>query len=112
MPSWRRPVALGLGVAGVAGLAVGGYFGLHARSISDELSSHDGPWTDALLAKQHEGETAETRAIIGLAAGGALVVSGVILFALDQRARGRADDVALVPTLTPSSVGLAVSGAL
>ena len=110
--TWRRPVALGLAVVGLAGVGAGSYFGLQARSISVELTNHDGPWTDALLDKQAQGQTAETRAIIGLAAGGALVVGGVVLFALDQRGRARADDVAVVPTLSPSTVGLAVRGAL
>ena len=109
---WRRPTALALTVGGLAGVGAGVYFGLHARALSDELSSHDGPWTNALLAKQDEGRRAETLAIVGWAAGGALVVGGAILFAVDRRARSGPAEVALVPSLSPSTVGLTVRGAL
>ena len=112
VPGWRRPVALGVAITGLAAIGAGAYFGLEARRLDDELSTHAGPWTDADLAKQDQGKSAETRAIIGLAAGGALVVSGVVLFALDQRARGKTREVAVVPSLTPTSAGLVVRGAL
>jgi hypothetical protein len=100
-----------LTVGGLAGVGAGVYFGLQARSLSDELSAHEGPWTDAALAKQDQGRRAETLAIVGWAAGGALVVGGVILFAVDRRGRGAAE-VAVVPSLSPTTVGLTVRGAL
>jgi len=110
--AWRRPVAVGLGVAGAAGVGAGVYFGLRARSISDELSDHEGAWTDGLLAKQVEGDRAETRAIWSAAAGGALVLGGVVLYALDAKARGRAREVAVTPIVDGASVGVMVHGAL
>jgi hypothetical protein len=35
-----------------------------------------------------------------------------VLFALDQRARGRSREVAVAPTFTPTSAGLVVRAAL
>lgn len=113
VPGWRRPTAITLGVLGLAAIGVGVYAGLEARTISDDLSAHDGPWTDALLARQAEGRDAETRAIWLSAAGGALVLGGVVLFAIDASARGRAADrrVAVLPVAGADTLGLAVRGA-
>lgn len=113
VPGWRRPTAIGLGVAGLAAAGAGVYFGLQARDASDALSAHDGPWTDDLLARQAEGRDAETRAIWLSAAGGALVVGGVVLYAIDARARSRprSERVALTPVLGADTFGLAVRGA-
>lgn len=111
VPGWRRPTAITLAVLGAAGVGAGTYFGLRARSISDELTGHDGAWTDELLAKQDQGRTAQTYAIVGWAAGGAALLGGVVLFALDQSARGHRE-ITVAPTATGTTVGLTIAGAL
>ncbi|MEZ4402544.1 MAG: hypothetical protein R3B06_21150 [Kofleriaceae bacterium] len=106
---WRRPTALALGAVGLAGVGLGAYAGLRARSISDELSANRGPWTDALLATQADGERAERRAIVGLTVGGALVVTGVVLW-VTGRGRGERA-VAVAPVVDPRGAGVVVGGA-
>ena len=101
-----RIVGMGVAVAGVAAAGAGAWYGWRARGISDELTNHRGPWTDELLDRQADGETAERRMIILTAAGAATVVTGAILYWRGRRMRGSAAAVAI----TPDQVGLLVQG--
>jgi tetratricopeptide (TPR) repeat protein len=78
-----------LGVAGVAALAAGGYYGFRAHTISGELSRHDGAWTAELLAKQDQGRAAQQRMLFGAGAGALAVAAGAGLY-LYGRSQGRA----------------------
>jgi tetratricopeptide (TPR) repeat protein len=95
------------GGVGVASLGVGVAFHLRARSLSDDLSE---PGVTFDPDKESSGKTSETLAYIGYAAGGALVISGAALYFFGRRAER--ERLAILPSLTPGSVGLVVSGGL
>ena len=100
--------------AGAVSLGVGVVFGLKARSISDEISSHDeGPWPQDLLDRQPEGRRAERIMFIATGMGVAAVAAGAVLYYLghsaasDAESGSRLEAAALV---TGDSFGLAVGG--
>ena len=60
-------------------LGVATKYGLDARSAADDITNHRGPWTDAVLARDAEGRSAQTREIIfGSLGGAAAIASGVL----------------------------------
>ena len=105
----QRIAGLATGAGGVAALAIGIGFGLHARSLADELS-RDGAVYEP--AKVHAGERANTIAIVGLAGGSALIAVGAAIY-WQGYAQGRsAERVSLAPVLSQHAAGLVLSGAL
>jgi tetratricopeptide (TPR) repeat protein len=100
-----RVAGIVTGAAGVVCVGVGVYFGLHARSLADEVAdtySQD---------KVDEGEAANRNMFILYGAGAAAIVTGGVLYWLG--ARGPSTDAAAVsvaPVLTPASAGLEVRG--
>jgi hypothetical protein len=100
------------GIAGLAAIGVGTYYGLEAKKISDDISSHtdpDVPWRDDIRAYQDRGQTYENRQIMGLAAGGALVVAGGVLY-LIGRSKASAEQMTVVPTASAESAGVTMIG--
>jgi len=95
--------------SGVAALAIGIGFGLHARSLADQLS-RDGAVYDP--AKVRAGERANTIAIVGIAGGSALIAAGAVLYWRGAVQSRPAEHASLAPLLSPRAVGLVVSGAL
>ena len=111
-PSPRR-AGSGLRIAGwtaagvgLLALGVGGYYAKSASDLADDVTMQDdGAWTqsdDDLLEK---GEAANRNAIIGFAAGGALIVTGAVLLYLGYGA----DDTPAV-AVTPTTSGFVVAG--
>lgn len=83
----------GIGVA-VVGAAVFGYGikrGLDAQSIDEELSTHEGPWTDAQLARDADGKAADKQMKIFTVVGGAIVLGGAALYTIGYRTHRRAE---------------------
>jgi tetratricopeptide (TPR) repeat protein len=97
--------ALGVGVAAIA---VGGAFGAHARSLSDELSKPGAVYDPD---KVDAGEAAERNMYIGYAAGAALVAGGATLLILHWRTGERATTVSVAPSVDPSRGALGVVAA-
>lgn len=97
---------------GVALVAVGIKFGLDASSISDELSEHDGTWTEELLAKQEQGRSAQTRMWLFSGLGVAAVAAGGALYYLGLRADADHPEGRLTatPVLSGDAAGFAISG--
>jgi len=98
-----RLAGIALGVAGGLSIAAGVKFGLDARRIGDDLGDHDGPWTDALLARQDDGRRAETRMYVLTGAGAAVAIGGAALYLLGTRAT-------VAPIADDTSAGVAVVG--
>jgi len=96
--------------AGAVSLAVGLKFGLDARSISDELSNHNGAWTAELLAKQAQGRSAQTRLYIFSGAGAAALVIGGYLYYKGKGKVSREDRVGLTPVLLPRGAAVSLTG--
>ncbi|MDI1444198.1 hypothetical protein [Polyangium sp. 6x1] len=106
-------VLMGLGVAG---LGVGGVFGglsLAKRAEADEAFDACGvncwgPPADEVRALDEDANKKGTIGVIGLAAGGALTVTGVVLFVVSKRSPGKAPAKAFVtPWIGPQGGGLA-----
>lgn len=95
------------GAVGVIGLGVGTGFALHARSLSSELSRSGAQYDPE---KVHAGQRADTIAIVGFAAGGALVVAGAALYWWGRQDHS-VERVGVAPVVSSQSAGLAVFGA-
>lgn len=105
-----RLVGLGAGAAGVISLGLGGYFGWKAKQKSDEISNHPmgEPWPQELRDIERDGQKAEDRQVLFMIVGGALVVGGGVLYVIG--ATRTSEGVAVQPTATPTSAGVALSG--
>jgi hypothetical protein len=104
-----RWFGVGTGALGVASLAVGIGFGLHARTLSSELS-HPGTTYDR--AKDEAGRTANRVAITGAIGGGVLVVTGAALYWLGAARASSTERVTLAPMVSDRVAGLVVIGVL
>jgi hypothetical protein len=103
-----RAVGIGLGAAGVAAVATGALFGLHVRSINDDL--HSGRIKDltAYQRRIDDGARAETLQWVFLGIGAATLAGGAVCMLLTLPRHG--DAAALAPLVLPGGAGLAVAG--
>lgn len=106
----QRMVAWVVGGAGVVGVAVGAVFGSLALSDKNSASSECLGSVCSLTASNslQDARHAATLSDIAFAAGGALVVTGVVLYLTAPRARPTTANVAIGPVL----VGGAAAGGL
>jgi tetratricopeptide (TPR) repeat protein len=105
---WKRPTGIVVGSLGVVSLGVGVFFGLKAKSLSDELS---GPGAVFDPGKVSDGEAAERNMFITVGAGAALVTTGIVLFVLGGGGGGESESsVGFTPVLGGDYDGLALSG--
>jgi hypothetical protein len=113
-------VGLATGVAGLAALGAGFYFGYKAKQYSDEITNHcpEDPcppgspaWMNNIDDFEARGHGYQTKQIIFLAAGGAAVVVGGVLFGVGRsKSRSQEQRTAIVPVATPTTAGFAISG--
>jgi hypothetical protein len=77
-----RYVGIGVAAAGVGMFGFGVYEGLQAKSISDEITNHpmSQPWDANIKDREQEGKDAEKKQIIFMAAGGAALAAGAVMF--------------------------------
>ncbi len=103
-----RLAGVGLGVAGLAGLAAGGYFAARSSRLSDELSETNAVYDPD---KVDEGEAADRNMTIAFIAGGVLLAGGVAVFTLG-RSRGKERPTAAVtPVVQPGGGAVVLTGA-
>lgn len=108
--SGRGKVTAGIALAavGVALCAGGATFGALAQSISDQFTKPKNPDTDRFdPALDSRGRTYQALEIVGLAAGGAAIVTGVVLLVVGQR---ESHKVSVAPALGRGLAGVALSG--
>jgi hypothetical protein len=98
----------GIGVAGAGVVAIGAgiYFGLEAKSISDEASD----WDTFDPERFDEGEAAERNSIIALSVGAACVATGGVLYYLGRRSNGEGKALAMTPVMVPGGLAWGVTG--
>lgn len=89
---------LGLAIAGTGVLALGtsAYFGLKARSISQDVESIRSEWGPAQEADELEAQGAERIAILLGVAGGAALVGGIVTYLLSNEKGDQG--LALIPS--------------
>jgi hypothetical protein len=103
--------ALSASGAGVAAFGVGVYFGLRAKAISDDISSHPKgvAWRSDIVSYEQEGKDDNVRGIAFMIGGGLVAAAGVTTYILYHQ-RQHEPDVILQPTVTQKTVSLSVSG--
>jgi tetratricopeptide (TPR) repeat protein len=95
--------------AGVAATGVAIVFGLHARSLSDDLSAPGAVYDPSRI---DDGEAAERNAIILGVAGGALIAGGVAMYILGRRQGSDAEQEHVTLHVRSGFVGIAFGGVL
>lgn len=106
-----RYAGLGITGAGVIGIGVGVFFGIKAQHNSDLISQHDKTmsWPDNIKQIEADGQSYENKQIIFLIAGGAVAVTGAVIFVVG-RSKHSSERLAITPTATTNSVGLSLGG--
>ncbi|MDC3958395.1 hypothetical protein [Polyangium jinanense] len=105
-------VLMGLGVAGLGAGGVFGGLSLAKRAEADETFDACGvgcwgPPADEVRALDDDANKKGNIGIIGLAAGGALTVTGIVLFVVSKRSPGKAQAKAFVtPWIAPQGGGV------
>ncbi|TMQ04489.1 MAG: tetratricopeptide repeat protein [Deltaproteobacteria bacterium] len=100
------------GIAGLAATGAGVYYGLQAKSISDQISAQDpaNPWPPGIRDMQNRGQRYENMQIGFLVAGGVLVTAGVVLYIISRPdGSGERSDRTVV-RVAPTTNGVAVFG--
>ncbi len=101
------------GVIGLATLGGGTYYGLKAKERSDFITEYlkNNPmaeWPNNIHDIEAEGQRYEDRQIALLIAGGALTVTGIVLYVVGATRKTSTEKLSVVPTATDSSVGFAI----
>ncbi|HEY5927390.1 MAG TPA: hypothetical protein VIV11_37155, partial [Kofleriaceae bacterium] len=88
------------------------YYGLQAKSISDEISNHDigDPWPPNIKAREEEGKAAEQKQIALMIVGGVAIAAGGAMFILGAPKSSSETSLSFAPVATPDSVGFAAAG--
>lgn len=109
--SGKRQRIGGLVLIGTGALVAGfgAKKGLDARSIANELSDHQGAWTDAEIARDQDGRSANTQMIVFTAVGAGVAITGAVFYLIGRGSRSRAEKLRLDVAPTPG--GAAVSAA-
>ncbi|MEO7110296.1 MAG: hypothetical protein ABI183_07670 [Polyangiaceae bacterium] len=91
--STQRVIGIGVGAAGIVGLGVGAFLGLHAKSLQDESNGAGGGCNASDTCDPHGQElrmsalSSATASTILFAVGGAAVVTGIVLYATAPSSR-------------------------
>lgn len=108
-----RYVGIGVAVVGVGLFGGGVYFGMHAKSIADDITNHDidDPWRPDIKAYEQEGKDANKKAIGLMIGGGLAVAAGTIMFVVGApKASTESSSISFTPVATPDTVGFAAAG--
>jgi hypothetical protein len=105
-------VGMGVGGAGALGLAVGIYYGIQARSVSDEITNHKitDPWPANIKQIESDGHNDQKLQIGFLITGGVALVGGAVLYFVGRSQSAADEHVSIAPVVTPTSVGLSLGG--
>ncbi len=104
-----RYAGIGTAVAGALAVGFGVKFGLDASSASDELSNHEGAWTDEDRILIDDGEAAETRALVFSVVGAVGIVGGGVLYYMGAKRAGAKEQRTSRILPVVSSEGMSIS---
>jgi tetratricopeptide (TPR) repeat protein len=107
-PSRLPLVGLAVGGMGVLGLGTSAYFGLKARSTSNDIESFTAEWGPAQEAKEEAAQRDERLSIILGVAGGTALVGGAVLYFL-TRDETSDQSLALQPTAGGATLSYSTS---
>lgn len=102
-----------MGGIGVVSVGLGIVFGIQAKKISDDISSHTDmtvPWRKDIIAYQDRGQRDEYLQIGCLALGGALVIGGAIVYLKGRSKSSSAESTTIQPSVGPGGGGMVLSG--
>jgi tetratricopeptide (TPR) repeat protein len=107
-----RYVGIGVAVAGAAVFGAGAYFGLKAKSISDDITNHDPskPWPSDIKQKEADGAAYEKKQIGFMIGGGVAVAAGVVMFVVGAPKKSSETSVSIAPVATGDTLGFAAAG--
>ncbi|MBA3819487.1 MAG: hypothetical protein H0X17_11385 [Deltaproteobacteria bacterium] len=107
-----RLVGLGAAGAGVIALGVGVVFGMKAKTVSDQISDHpmDEQWPADIRDLEAKGQAHEDKQVLFMIAGGALLATGTVLYLVGGPKQRSAEQVTIMPTLSPDGAGFAARG--
>jgi hypothetical protein len=111
-PSGRRIAGLAVGGAGVVAIGVGSYLGLHAKSLFDDSGAHcrADDHCDATGGQlRTDAKSAALTSTILFGFGGALIVTGVVLYVTGASASAPTS-ITLTPSGGPSQARLDLRG--
>jgi tetratricopeptide (TPR) repeat protein len=100
-----------VGLAGLAATGAGVYYGLQAKSISDDISAQDPThmWPAGIRDLQNRGQRYENMQIGFLVAGGVLATTGVVLYVISRPDGAEHTDKTAI-SVAPTTNGFAVFG--
>jgi tetratricopeptide (TPR) repeat protein len=96
----QRLVGLALVGTGALVAGYGAKRGLDARVIASELEDHTGSWTDAQIARDQEGRSANTQMIVFTAVGAGVAITGAVFYVIGRGAPSHAEKLRV--QVTPS----------
>ena len=108
-----RIAGLATAGVGVIALGLGIKYGLDASSLSSELSDHTGPWTEEILDKEAQGESANSKFLLFTGVGAVAIIGGGVLYMLGRKQAAGGEQsraVSLHPVLAPDGMTVALSG--
>lgn len=104
-----RTMSLVITSVGIVSLGFGVGFGVAAKNISDDISSHMGtPWRNDIRDYEERGLRDEKLQITFLVTGGLLVAGGTIIYLMNRKPSP--ESMTVTPTATPNGGGVVFSG--
>lgn len=110
--STLRYAGLAVGGVGILALGIGGWQGIEAQRITNQINERDGenePWQADIRDLQARGQDYENRQIVLLISGGLLVAGGAVMYLLGRPSAEQPRDKPVVG-VTPTTNGVAISG--
>lgn len=103
----QRIAGIAIGAGGVVGVVIGIGFGLHAHTLSNDLSKPHAMYDPSKIDAGHR---ANAIAIVGMAGGTALAAAGAALYWWGYTHGPSAERVSLSPIVSDGLAGLVVAG--
>jgi len=111
-PPMLRYAGIGVAVIGAGVFGGGIYFGMQAKSISDEITNHNinDPWPPNIKQREQQGKDANTKAIGMMVGGGIAIAAGATMFVLGAPKSEKDTSVSIAPLATGDTLGFAAAG--